>query len=137
MTIVYPVIFTRVGDKKDTYLVDIPDIDGMTEGYGLSDAIEMARDYIGCTLYEKEDSTFPKASRLESIDVQKGRFAEAGESFVSLVDLDITAYRRKMNKKAVRKNVSLPEWLAKEAEEAHINLSRALQEILKEKLMKT
>ena len=134
MTVVYPVIFTKTGDKKDTYLVDIPDIDGISEGYGLTDAIDMARDLIGCKLYEKADDDIPSSSSLENIDAQKGRFADAGESFTSLVDLDLTAYRRSMNKRAVRKNVSIPEWLAKEAEDAHINLSRALQEILKEKL---
>ena len=39
-----------------------------------------------------------------------------------------------MNKKAVRRNVSIPEWLNKAADEAHINVSRVLQEALKEKL---
>lgn len=134
MTIVYPVIFTRTGDKNDTYLVDIPDIDGLTEGYGLSDAMNMARDYIGCTLYDKDDADFPEASALESIDPEKGRFNEDGDSFVSLVDLDITAYRKKMNSKAVRKNVSIPAWLVEAAEKENINLSRVLQEALKAKL---
>lgn len=134
MAIVYPVIFTKTGDEKDTYLVYIPDLDGMTEGYGINDAIYMARDYIGCSLYDKEDSAFPKASSLDEIDVSKGEFADAGESFKSLVDLDIVAYRRKMNSKSVRKNVSLPAWLDLEAENAHLNLSRVLQEALKEKL---
>lgn len=132
--VVYPVIFTKTGDAKDTYLVYIPDFDGMTEGYGISDAIEMARDYIGCTLYDKDPEAFPKASALTEIDVSKGRFADEGESFASLIDLDMVAYRRKMDSKAVRKNVSLPAWLCREAEEAHINLSRVLQEALKEKL---
>lgn len=134
MSIVYPAIFTRTGDKKDTILVYIPDFEGMTEGYGMSNAIEMARDYIGCTLYDKDDASFPKASTLNEIDISKSEFADAGESFVSLVDLDIMAYRKKMDSKAVRKNVSLPAWLCKEAEDAHINLSRVLQEALKEKL---
>lgn len=134
MKVVYPVIFTRTDDKKDTYLIDIPDIKGMTEGYGMSDAIEMARDYIGSTLYDKDDDTFPKASDFEQIDLSKGEFTDAGESFISLVDVDITAYRRKMNAKAVRKNVSLPAWLDLEAEAAHLNLSRVLQDALKEKL---
>lgn len=134
MTIVYPVIFTRTGDEKDTYLVDIPDIGGMTEGYGISDAIEMARDLIGCKLYEKADAEIPAASALYNIDPGKGQFADAGESFASLVDLDLDAYRRKYNSKAVRRNVSLPAWLDKEAEAANINLSRTLQEALKEKL---
>ena len=75
MKIVYPVIFTKTNDKKDTYLIDIPDIDGISEGYGLSDAIDMARDLIGCKLYEMPDDNVPKSSSLESIDPQKGSFA--------------------------------------------------------------
>ena len=47
MTVIYPVIFTRTNDETDTYLVSIPDIQGMTEGHGLADAISMAKDYIG------------------------------------------------------------------------------------------
>ncbi len=46
----------------------------------------------------------------------------------------IEVYKRKMQEKAVRKNVSLPAWLAAEAEKAHVNLSRVLQDALKEKL---
>ena len=49
MTVIFPVIFTQTGDKKNTVLVEIPDINGMTEGYGMADAIRMARDYIGET----------------------------------------------------------------------------------------
>lgn len=134
MTVVYPVIFTKTGDKKDTYLIDIPDLDGISEGYGLNDAISMARDLIGCRLYEKDDTDIPSASPLDSIKPEEGRFAEAGKSFVSLVDLDVSAYRKKTDTRAVRKNVSIPAWLEKEAEDAHLNLSRVLQEALKEKL---
>jgi post-segregation antitoxin (ccd killing protein) len=39
-----------------------------------------------------------------------------------------------MNKKSVRRNVSIPAWLNQAAEEAHINVSRVLQEALMEKL---
>ena len=42
MVVVYPVIFTATHDKKDTYLIYIPDIDGTTQGHGLSDSIYMA-----------------------------------------------------------------------------------------------
>ena len=38
MGVAYPVIFTATKDEKDTYLVYIPDIDGMTEGHGLFEA---------------------------------------------------------------------------------------------------
>jgi post-segregation antitoxin (ccd killing protein) len=39
-----------------------------------------------------------------------------------------------MNKRAVRKNVSLPAWLSEEADRENINVSRVLQEALLEKL---
>ena len=44
---VYPVIFTQLNDKKDTVLINVPDMNILTEGFGLPDAIEMARDDIG------------------------------------------------------------------------------------------
>ncbi len=134
MTLIYPVIFTATHDKKDTYLVEIPDIKGMTEGRGLEDAYRMARDYIGCALYDKSDNLIPEASALSDIDVKKGEFANTGDSFVSLVDLDLDVFRRKMNNKSVRRNVSIPAWLNQAADEAHINVSRVLQEALMEKL---
>lgn len=134
MTVIYPVIFTRTDDKKDTYLIEIPDIGGMSEGYGLADSINMARDLIGCKLLEKEDGGIPSASAIEQINPLNGMFADAGESFVSLIDLDLSAYRRKNESRAVRKNVSIPAWLDREAAEANLNLSRILQDALKEKL---
>ena len=38
---VYPVIFTQLNDKKDTVLINVPDMNILTEGFGLPDAIEM------------------------------------------------------------------------------------------------
>lgn len=134
MILIYPVVLTATHDEKDTYLVYIPDLDGMTEGYGLEDAIHMARDYMGCSLYDKIDSDIPDASELSSIDISKTPFETEGDSFITLIDFDLSTYRRMMNKKAVRRNVSIPEWLNKAADEAHINVSRVLQEALKEKL---
>ena len=137
MVVVYPVIFTATHDKKDTYLIYIPDIDGTTQGHGLSDSIYMARDYIGCVLYEKDDKEFPKSSEELQIKVSKSIFYKdypKENTFVSLVDLDMDAYRKTMNQKSVRRNVSIPAWLDKKASEAKINVSRVLQEALIEKL---
>ena len=49
---------------------------------------------------------------------------------MSLVDIDSGEYRRKIDTKAVRKNVTIPSWLNYEAEHAGINISRVLQEAL-------
>ena len=134
MKTVYPVIFTPTYDKKDTYLVDIPDLNGVTEGYGLADAIHMARDYIGGILYELDESQYPSPSSVDSIDISKGRFADVSTGIISVVDVDMDAYRRELDNQPVRRNVSLPNWLNKKANEAHINVSRVLQEALMEKL---
>ena len=134
MKIAYPAIFTQTNDKKDTYLVYIPDLDGATEGYGLANAIQMARDYIGCALYNKEQYDYPDPRRLKDVNPKDSEFYGEGESIVSLVDIDIEEYCKKLDNAPVRRNVSLPSWLNKKANEAHINVSRVLQEALMDKL---
>lgn len=134
MTIVYPVIFTKTNDKKDTYLVEIPDLKGFTEGRGLADAVSMARDYIGGWCMEKEDVDIPKATDPTTIDVGSSEFADGANTFIALVDLDLDVYRRKMMTRAVRKNVSIPEWMDRAAKQEHINVSRVLQEALIQKI---
>ena len=129
---VYPVIFTPLNDKKDTVLIEVPDWEILTEGYGMADAVEMARDAIGLKgiTYEDKEKKFPEASSINEIDTSKGTFAEDGECYVSFVDIDFTEYRRRVDNKTVRRNVTLPNWLNQEAEKAHINVSRVLQEAL-------
>ena len=134
MVLTYPVIFTRTGDKKDTYLVYIPDFDGMTEGNGIADAICMARDYIGCALYSKPEKEYPKARDVSDVDIKVSEFYNAGESILSIVDVDVEEFRKKLDNKLVRRNVSLPNWLNKKANDAHINVSRVLQEALIDRL---
>ena len=136
MIVSYPVVFTRTKDKKDTYIVEIPDIQGFTEGYGLADAMEMARDYIGGYCLEKEDKDIPLPSEAQDVDIEKCDLSaeEKANSFVSMVDLDLEEYRRKINKRAVRRNVSIPAWLDQAAEKEHVNFSRVLQEALLQKL---
>ena len=134
MVIIYPVIFTQTHDERDTYLINIPDLKGFTEGYGIEDAYLMARDYIGSLCFDKEDLEIPKPSNISEIRVEDSEFCKDGDSFVSLVDLDLDAYRRKVNNKAVRRNVSIPGWLNQAADEANLNVSRILQDALMETL---
>ena len=44
---VYPVIFTPLKDKKDTILIEVPDMEILSEGFGMANAVEMARDAFG------------------------------------------------------------------------------------------
>ena len=133
MKAVYPVIFTKT---EDCILVEVPDLQILTEGKDLVDAIEMARDAIGLKGISLEDAgmEIPEASDIESVDASKGTFADDGEGMVSVVDIDFMEYRRKVDNKTVRRNVTLPNWLNREAETAHINVSKVLQEALMVKL---
>ena len=133
---VYPVIFTQLNDEKDTVLIEVPDLNILTEGFGMANAVEMARDAIGLKgiCYEDDGEKIPKPRTLAEIDLTNGTFAGAGAACVSLVDIDFQEYRRRSDNKTVRRNVTLPNWLNQEAEKAHINVSRVLQEALMTKL---
>ena len=136
MKIVYPVIFTQTEDDKNTVLIEVPDLDIFTEGCGMADAIEMARDAIGLAGITLEDmgKEIPQPRDRRDINLSETEFVKEGRPFVSLVDIDFTEYRRKVDNKSVRRNVTLPSWLNREAEKAHINVSRVLQEALMQKM---
>ncbi len=130
---VYPTIFTPV---DNIILVEVPDLEILTEGKDYADAVAMARDAIGLKGISLEDAKMPipEPSEITSVDPTKGTFADEGEGHVSLVDIDFMAYRRKIDNKTVRRNVTLPNWLNQEAEAAHLNVSKVLQEALMSKL---
>lgn len=129
----YPVIFTP---DNGEILVEVPDMEILTQGKNLTDAIEMARDAIGLKGITMEDmgETIPEASNVKDIDVNKGIFSDAGEGFVSVVDIDFAVYRKKIDNKMVRRNVTLPNWLNQAADAANINVSKILQDALMSKL---
>lgn len=140
MKVTYPVIFTEVDTN---ILIEVPDLGILTEANEegkakgtMADAIMMARDAIGisCIHAEDEMEEIAEASKISDIDISKGTFFEDGKGIVSLVDVDLLAYRRLLDNKTVRRNVTLPNWLNQEAERAKINVSKVLQEALMVKL---
>lgn len=133
MKTVYPVFFTKA---EDVILVEVPDLEILTEGKDMPDAIEMARDAIElkCVSLEDDGVVIPQSSSVEQLDVSQGTFSEDGQTVISLVDIDSEEYRRKIDTKMVRRNVTLPSWLNYEAETAGLNVSRVLQEALKNTL---
>jgi len=125
---VYPVI---IKPDVDGYLVEIPDMDAMTQGTDLVNAMEMARDCIGLKGITMEDfgKEIPDASTLEIIRQQ----AEP-EDVVILIDIDFALYRESIDNRSVRKNLTIPAWLNKKAEKAGLNFSKVLQDALIERL---
>ena len=126
---VYPVIFHKTKDKVP-YFVEVPDLDVMTQGKSIQNAIEMARERICIKVIqlEKEKTKIPNASELSRI------ITNDKNAFVSLVDADIEAYKRSMENRCVKKNCTIPGKLNDEAEKAGINFSKVLQKGLMEEL---
>ncbi len=126
---IYPVFFTTT---DTTVLVEVPDMEILTEGKDMINAVEMARDAIELKCVSMEDcgTEIPLPSEITSLDINKGTFAKEGVTVISLVDIDSGDYRRKIDTKSVRKNVTIPSWLNYEAEQAGINVSKVLQDAL-------
>ena len=140
MKVAYPTIFT---ETDTNILIEIPDLGILTEANSengimgnLADAVAMARDAIGLHCISREDNgeMVTCSSKIQDIDISVSTFYEDGKTFVSIVDVDLLVYRQKNDMKMVRRNVTLPNWLNREAEAAHINVSRVLQEALMSKL---
>jgi predicted RNase H-like HicB family nuclease len=126
---VYPVFFTKTDSN---ILVEVPDFNILTEGKDFSDAIEMARDAIElkCVSMEDDKEIIPEPSKIADLNIDTGVFSDEGETMISYVDIDSTLYRRQIDMKTVRRNVSLPSWLNNAAESAGVNVSNILQEAL-------
>lgn len=93
MKIIYPVFFTQTATNV---LIEVPDLEILTEGKDLSNAIVMARDAIELKYVSLKDDKMeiPKPSDLSSLDVKNSTFAAEGKTFISLVDANPTTNTR-------------------------------------------
>ncbi len=124
----YPAIFTP--EENGAYSIIFPDLDGCyTCGDSLQDGIEMAQDALALTLYgyEKEGREIPSASIPSALHVSENEF-------VNFIACDTMAYRKMYNNKAVKKTLTIPEWLNEAATSMGLNFSQVLQEALISKI---
>ena len=94
----------------------------------MQQAYEMAVEALGLsvTTMEEAGEKIPEASAPGKIQVEDG--------FLVVVEFDLMEYRRKHCSKAVKKTLSIPEWLNEAAIRAGVNFSQVLQEALMEKV---
>jgi len=126
LKLVYPACFYPL-EEKEGYCVIVPDLPGcVTQGDSLAHAIEMAVDAAsGWILDELEDGNkVPSTSPLQDVRL------DSHDGFVSLIVLDMEAYTEKHGDKAVRKNLTIPAWLATMADKENVNYSQVLQSAL-------
>lgn len=119
---IYPAVF----HSEESFWVEFPDLEGcVSDGDSLEEAMENAQEAMGLYLAAllEEGKVLPAASDIREIK---------SKDVVSYVTADVNKYRR--STKAVKKTLSIPEWLAIEAERNNLSLSKVLQDGLKAKL---
>ena len=118
---VYPALFHPNDDGS--YTITYPDLPGcISEGKSLENALYMAQSaltlWLECAVDEKE--AIPTASKLAEV-------IPAPNEFVSLIRAEVK------EKRAVRKNISIPQWMDEKATQYGLSLSRVLQDALRER----
>lgn len=125
--VVYPAIFTHTFENNTEYFeVNFIDFECNTFGTSISEAFYMAQDAMGLVLKDKAD--------LPKVTTEFNDIILEDNQFINFVTIDLYEYRRKNNNKAIKKTLSIPEWLNILAESENINFSQVLQKALKEEL---
>lgn len=123
----YPAIFHKA--EEGGFWISFPDLpECLTEGDDMAQAYEMAVEAVGLALANRneEKEEIPVPSEIDQVQVDDG--------VLVIVEFDMFEYLRKHNSKAVKKTLSIPEWLNEAAMKAGINFSQVLQEALMEKV---
>jgi len=125
MTRVYPAIIHSEGGG---FWLEFPDLPGcFTEGDSLEELMDNAEEALGAFLAVKMDyrEEIPTPSDIKDVSTDGG-------DITTFVSTDVNKYHK--DNKAVKKMISIPAWLAKEAEARNYSLSKILQEALMGKL---
>lgn len=125
----YPAIFHTA--EEGGFWITFPDLpECMTQGEDMQTAYEMAFEALGLALIcrKKENQVIPAPSQPYDITLS------TGECFV-IIEFDMLAYQKRTNSKAVKKTLTIPEWLNEEALSLGLNFSQVLQEALLQKII--
>ncbi|MGT2949246.1 type II toxin-antitoxin system HicB family antitoxin [Streptococcus devriesei] len=119
----YPAIFHK---EEEGYWVEFPEFGGGAQGEDLEEAMKHARQMLESVLasYLDEGMALPDPSDIQELSAEDG--------FVTMIQADPSPYLK--NNRAIRKNVTVPEWLVRLADRNQINYSEVLTKALEKKL---
>lgn len=120
----YPAVFTPEPDGG--YSIIFPDLEGcFTQGDDMTEGLMMAEDALALILYgyETDGRQIPAPSSQKDLALSDGEF-------INYVACDTLAYRKMYNNKAVKKTLTIPEWVNEAAISMGLNFSQVLQEAL-------
>lgn len=116
--------------EKDGISIEFPDLPGCIScGDTTDEAIKNAEEVLGLWLYnmEQDNETIPDPTPIEKINHQEKQLLFLIETWMPIVRNEIENY-------AVKKTLTIPQWLNKIAEDKKVNFSQVLQAALKEYL---
>lgn len=124
----YPAIFHKA--EEGGFWIEFPDLpECMTQGDDIQNAYEMAVDALGLaiTSLKTENQEIPHPT-------DPWKIVTNPDEFCVVIEFDMLAYNKRTNSKAVKKTLTIPEWLNEEATTLGINFSQVLQEALMQKI---
>lgn len=120
----YPAIFHY---EDNEFWVEFPDLDGcFSSGTTLEEAYDNAKEALGIYLDKSNDienRVIKEPSKSCSIVTDQ-------DCTIMFVEYDSIEYAKKFKNKAIKKTLSIPEWLNDEAVKRNINFSNILQDAL-------
>lgn len=126
MKYIYTAVFTPNEDGTKIH-ARIPDLPGcVTTGHDLQDTIDQITDAASGWLVVAEDEGLPIPAATRQTEITHGALDE-----LSMIRVDTIAYRAQTDTRSVRKNVSLPAWMANLADKLNLNCSQILQDSLR------
>ncbi len=124
----YPAIFHKA--EEGGFWVTFPDFpECMTQGDDMQQSYEMAVEALGLAITSREEEKLEIPNPSEPYKI-----SATEEEFCVVIEFDLLAYKKRTNAKAVKKTLSIPEWLNEEATALGVNFSQVLQEALIRKI---
>ncbi len=123
----YPAYFHKA--EEGGFWISFPDIpECLTQGDDMSEAYEMANDALGLALEDRiKEKRIPTPTEIDKLSPED-------DAYIVLIEFDLQEYRKKHSSKAIKKTLSIPQWLNEAAVAQNINFSQVLQDGLKAKL---
>ena len=117
----------------DGISIEFPDLPGCLPCAQTSEeAFRNAKEALGLHLFgmEQDGDVIPEPTPVRELHPEDG-------AVIAMVEVFMPSVRDRINNKVVKKTLTLPSWLNREAEAANVNFSLVLQEGLKRYLGKT
>ena len=119
----YPAIFYY---DPDGISIEFPDLPGCLPCASTTEeAFRNAKEAMGLHLYgmEQDGDPIPAPSAIEDLHPEEG-------GVLTMVEVFMPSVRDRVNNRVVKKTLTIPAWLNREAEEAHVNFSQVLTDAL-------